>query len=83
MAGPDQLAAILSLDAGELAASEQDVVDYVLHAPRAEEQRAIDEALERGYDAWPLIAASDMEAAMLRLHTKTGDKPRPNASPKP
>ncbi|MGA0116651.1 MAG: aminoacyl-tRNA hydrolase [Burkholderiales bacterium] len=67
----------------ELAASEQEVVDYVLHAPRAEEQRAIDEALERGYDAWPLIAASDMEAAMLRLHTKPGDKPRPNALPKP
>lgn len=67
----------------ELAASEQEVVDYVLHAPRAEEQRAIDEALERGYDAWPLMAANDMQAAMLRLHTKPGDKPRPNGPAKP
>ena len=67
----------------ELAASEQEVVDYVLHAPRAEEQRAIDEALERGYDAWPLMAANDMQTAMLRLHTQSGDKPRPGATPKP
>jgi len=67
----------------ELAASEQEVVDYVLHAPRAEEQRVIDEALDRGYDAWPLMAANDMQAAMLRLHTKPGEKPRPGATPKP
>lgn len=67
----------------ELAASEQEVVDYVLHAPRAEEQRAIEEALDRGYDAWPLMAANDMQAAMLRLHTKPGEKPRPNAPAKP
>jgi PTH1 family peptidyl-tRNA hydrolase len=46
------------------------VVDYVLHAPRAEEQRAIDDALSRAQDVWPLIAANDMQAAMLRLHTK-------------
>lgn len=57
----------------ELAASEQEVVDYVLHAPRAEEQRAIDDALSRAQDVWPLIAAGDMQAAMLRLHTKTAD----------
>ncbi len=54
----------------ELAASEQEVVDYVLHAPRVEEQRAIDDAMSRAGDAWPLIAAHDMQAAMLRLHTK-------------
>lgn len=54
----------------ELAASEQEVVDYVLHAPRVEEQRAIDDALSRAQDVWPLIAAGDMQAAMLRLHTK-------------
>lgn len=57
----------------ELAASEQEVVDYVLHAPRVEEQRAIDEALSRAHDVWPLIAAGDMQAAMLRLHTKPAD----------
>jgi PTH1 family peptidyl-tRNA hydrolase len=57
----------------ELAASEQEVVDYVLHAPRVEEQRAIDGALSRAHDVWPLIAANDMQAAMLRLHTRPTD----------
>lgn len=55
----------------ELAASEQEVVDYVLHAPRLEEQRAIDDAMSRAQDVWPLIAANDMQEAMLRLHTKS------------
>ncbi|MBX3661469.1 MAG: aminoacyl-tRNA hydrolase [Burkholderiales bacterium] len=63
----------------ELAASEQEVVDYVLHAPRAEEQRAIEESLARADDAWPLIAAGDMQAAMLRLHTKPGSGPAPKS----
>ncbi|MBX3664042.1 MAG: aminoacyl-tRNA hydrolase [Burkholderiales bacterium] len=54
----------------ELAANEQEVVDYVLHAPRAEERRAIDESIARADDAWPLMAAGDMQAAMHRLHTK-------------
>lgn len=57
----------------ELAASEQEVVDYVLHAPRVEEQRAIDDAMSRAHDVWPLIAANDMQAAMLRLHTKPAE----------
>src|SRR5207237_3925286 len=62
----------------ELAASEQEVVDYVLHAPRAEESKAIDDALAKAIDVWPLIAKHDMEKAMLRLHTQgpkgvTGD----------
>ena len=57
----------------ELAANEQEVVDYVLHAPRIEEQRAIDDALSRAHDVWPLIAANDMQAAMLRLHTRPAD----------
>lgn len=51
------------------AKSEQEVVDYVLHAPRAEEQRAIDDALYRAMEVWPRIAAGEMEAAMLALHT--------------
>jgi PTH1 family peptidyl-tRNA hydrolase len=59
------------------AASEQEVIDYVLHAPRAEEQEAIDEALARALDQWPRIAGDDMEGAMLKLHTK------PNVSDEP
>ena len=52
-----------------LAASEQEVVDYVLHSPRLDEKKAIEEALDKAMDVWPMIAAHDMEKAMLRLHT--------------
>jgi len=50
--------------------TEQQVIDYVLHAPRAEEQKAIEDAMDRALALWPRITASDMEEAMLRLHTK-------------
>lgn len=53
------------------ASSEREVIDYVLHAPRLEEQRAIDSAMARALDVWPQVIADDMEAAMLKLHTKT------------
>lgn len=49
--------------------SEQQVVDYVLHAPRAEEQKAIEDSMRRVFDVWPQIVAHEMEAAMLALHT--------------
>jgi peptidyl-tRNA hydrolase, PTH1 family len=51
-------------------ASAEEPLDYVLRAPRAEEQKAIDNALVRCLEVWPLIAAHDMQAAMLKLHTK-------------
>jgi PTH1 family peptidyl-tRNA hydrolase len=51
-------------------AAEQEVVDYVLHPPQAEEQPLIEAALARGLEVWPLLAAGDEQAAMLRLHTK-------------
>jgi PTH1 family peptidyl-tRNA hydrolase len=54
----------------ELASNQQEVVDFVLHPPRAEERKAIDEALDKAMAVWPLIAARDMQAAMLKLHTK-------------
>ena len=52
------------------AASEREVVDYVLHAPRVEEQNEIDNAMTRALDVWPQLIADEMEAAMLKLHTK-------------
>ena len=52
-------------------AGDQEPVDYVLHAPRAEERKAIDEAMTKAFEFWPLIAAHDMQAAMHKLHTKT------------
>jgi PTH1 family peptidyl-tRNA hydrolase len=54
----------------DLSATEQEVVDYVLHAPRAEERAAIIQAIDKAMEVWPLIAAHDMQAAMLKLHTK-------------
>jgi len=53
----------------DMPASGQEPVEYVLHAPRAEERKAIGEALDKAMTVWPLIAARDMQAAMLRLHT--------------
>ena len=55
----------------DVAESSQEVVDYVLHAPRGEERKAIDGALDKAMEIWPLVAAHDMQAAMLKLHTKT------------
>jgi PTH1 family peptidyl-tRNA hydrolase len=49
--------------------TQQDVVDYVLKPPRAEERAAIVDAIGRAIAAWPSIAAGEMEAAMLALHT--------------
>jgi PTH1 family peptidyl-tRNA hydrolase len=52
-----------------------DVAGYVLRPPRAEEAAAMDEAIGRSVELWPLIAAGNLEAAMLKLHTrpKPGD----------
>jgi PTH1 family peptidyl-tRNA hydrolase len=46
-----------------------EVVNYVLNAPRKEEQVLIDEAMQRGQDVAPLIIEGKMEAAMLKLHS--------------
>jgi PTH1 family peptidyl-tRNA hydrolase len=47
-----------------------DVIDYVLCPPRAEERGAIDESIDRSLALWPLLAEGKLEAAMLKLHTK-------------
>ena len=49
---------------------QQQVVDYVLKPPRADERRAIDASIDRALDAWPAIASGDLERAMHVLHTK-------------
>jgi PTH1 family peptidyl-tRNA hydrolase len=63
----------------ETALTEQEVVDYVLHPPRAEEQSGIDEAIDRALEVWPLVARGDLQAAMLKLHTR----PQPPAADTP
>lgn len=47
-----------------------EVVNYVLKAPRKEEQELIDGALDRCLLAWPKLASGDYEAAQRLLHSK-------------
>jgi PTH1 family peptidyl-tRNA hydrolase len=48
----------------------QQVVDFVLHAPRREERAAIDAEIDRALAIVPDCVAGRMEAAMLKLHTR-------------
>ena len=56
---------------------QQDVADYVLQPPRANESEAIAHAIDRALDAWPQIAAGDFERAMMALHTRRETDPPP------
>jgi peptidyl-tRNA hydrolase, PTH1 family len=49
---------------------QQQVVDYVLKPPLADERRAIESAIERALSVWAPLAAGDFERAMTLLHTK-------------
>ena len=42
--------------------------DFVLHPPRKDELPAIEQAIERSLQAWPLIAAGNYPAAQQQLH---------------
>lgn len=50
--------------------AEQDVVDYVLHPPRAGERAPIEDAIARALAIWPRLAAGETERAMHELHTR-------------
>ena len=52
------------------AAGEEEVLDYVLRRPGAADRGAIDDAIARSLEVWPLLTEDRFEAAMLRLHTK-------------
>lgn len=47
------------------------VVNYVLNAPMKEEQRTIDEAIDKSTAILPALLEGSMESAMLKLHTRT------------
>jgi PTH1 family peptidyl-tRNA hydrolase len=49
---------------------EQEVVDFVLHPPRREEGVQIDEAIARALGILPLLFAGDIDAAIMKLHTR-------------
>jgi peptidyl-tRNA hydrolase, PTH1 family len=63
----------------DVAASEQEVADFVLHPPRKEEQASIDAVIDRGVAVFDLILADNMAAAMHKLHTKP--KPQTPGTP--
>ncbi|MBN9429199.1 MAG: aminoacyl-tRNA hydrolase [Burkholderiales bacterium] len=48
----------------------QEVIDYVLHRPSREHQQLIDDEIDRSIAMLPDVAAGDMEAAMMKLHTR-------------
>jgi len=49
---------------------QQDVADYVLAPPAADDGKAIEAAIDRALEAWPAIEGGEFERAMLLLHTK-------------
>lgn len=53
---------------------QQPVVDFVLHRPRADEQRLIDEAIDKSLDVIPLLCDGRHEQAMMELHTSGSGK---------
>ena len=46
------------------------VIGYVLQAPRADERDAIEDSITRSLKVFPDIARGDLQAAMLKLHTR-------------
>lgn len=48
---------------------QQQVVDYVLHRPRKEEQELIDNAIRNSLDVIPMLCEGKFEAAMMKLHS--------------
>jgi len=48
-----------------------EVSNYVLNTPRKEEQGLIDTAMQQAQDVAPLIIEGKLEAAMLKLHSKS------------
>jgi PTH1 family peptidyl-tRNA hydrolase len=57
------------LPPGTAPSGQHDVANFVLKAPRKEEQDLIDRAIDRSLDALPDLIAGNAEKSMMRLHT--------------
>ncbi len=57
------------LPPGSAPSGQHDVANFVLKAPRKEEQEQIDRAIDQSLDALPDLIAGNAEKAMMRLHT--------------
>lgn len=55
------------------ALSEQEVADFVLYPPAADERIVIDDAIARVLAVWPRLASGETERAMHELHTRPDD----------
>jgi peptidyl-tRNA hydrolase, PTH1 family len=53
------------------------VIGYVLQPPRTDERTAIEESITRSLQIFPQIVRGDLQAAMLKLHTR----PKTDAEP--
>ena len=60
-----------------------EVVNYVLKPPRKEEGEALDAALERALQAWPVLARGEWPAAMQKLNAKPGGASAPGKEENP
>lgn len=54
----------------DAATSRQEVVDYVLQRPSAQDAALIDDAIRRALAIWPRLATGELERAMHELHTR-------------
>lgn len=63
--------------AAKFGADTPEVVDYVLHAPSKDEAALIDEIFKKSLEVVPLLAAGEMERAMMQLHSKQPKQGRP------
>jgi PTH1 family peptidyl-tRNA hydrolase len=59
------------------------VVHYVLKAPRREEREQIDGAIDRALAGWPLIARGHWNAATTRLNSRAGAAKPPQSKDEP
>ncbi len=57
----------------------QQVIDFVLHAPRRDDRVLIDAEIDRALALVPQMVDGQIEAATMKLHTK----PKPPSPPKP
>ena len=48
-----------------------DVIDYVLNRPTADEDRQIRESIEQAVDVMPVLLGEGEQHAMTRLHTRS------------
>ncbi|HEY1092784.1 MAG TPA: aminoacyl-tRNA hydrolase [Burkholderiaceae bacterium] len=60
-----------------------EVANYVLRRPPLEERQAIEDCIEKSYDAVKLMLSGDMERALMKIHAKPPRPKPPKPTPTP